>query len=605
MSVGAEMAIPGLRVAYGTDWDNHACSTFAHNHPHAVVDCRPVSQVTARSILERTYLQRLDYLFAGPTCQAVSTMGVFYAGDPRNELFVHFARLLKELKAHGRQPRRVVLENVPGVAYGGNIRIVRDLFDFLEGEGYSVFADVLNLAALGVPQLRYRFFLVASLDGLPPTFPAPSFGEEAGTSLEPYRTVSDGISDLFDVPLSQDGGPVAYRQSAITALQDRLRDGSDLVWNHWVARTQEINLRRIATVPQGGNWKDIPPELLPGRFHNVRMTDYSTLYGRLHEENPAYTISASFANVTSGCFTHPRENRPLSVREGARLQGFPDWFEVQGPRNSQYRQVGNAVPPLGMAAVLSHLEQGGPSIPARLTPEVLRSGRKLPILAPRFKSKKSESPNARHGYGGATFWPVGWGDTPTELPSHAANYRKSEEPLRYRRRDEWRHRRKTQDFADYVVMAEKFALPDNLMLEGEYEVLPLGAEAERLDSTELFDVIGAQVLAIAAAAPGDVHVQAPFANIAERLFLMAQAYAQRHPLSFFVASPDEGPGPPHARRQILIDTRPPLTNDSRLTLRLHVHSTHSPPTPTDVDWGAIRVAQAWPDEANRLTAAAG
>lgn len=606
MSVGAELAIPDLQVVYGTDWDKHACATFAHNHPSAVVDCRPVSQVTARGILERTGVDQIDYLFAGPTCQAVSTMGVFYAGDPRNELFVHFARLLKELKSLGRQPRRVILENVPGVAYGNNVRIVRDLFDFLEGEGYHVFADVLNLAALGVPQLRYRFFLVASLDPIPGTFPAPSFGEEgAPARLNPYVTVAEAIGDLFDTPLSTDGGPISYTRQPLSALQDELRLNSEELYNHWAAQTRDVNLRRIATVPQGGNWKDIPAELLPDRFHNVRMTDYSTLYGRLHEENPAYTISASFANVTSGCFTHPRENRPLTVREGARLQGFPDWFEVRGPRNAQYRQIGNAVPPLGMAAVVTHLEQGGASIPARLSSDVVRSGQKLPVLAPRFKSKRTDSPNAGKGYGGATFWPVGWGAAPDDLPTQQANYRKSTEPLRYRRRDEWRHRRETIDFASYVTMAESLSLPDDLFLSGEYDIVPLGEEAERRDASELFDVIAAQVVAIAASSTGNVHVQAPFTNMADRLVLMMQAYLRRHPKTFTVAAAEDAAEAKRIpRRQVCVATRSAPTRKFDLELRIHVHSTHDEPEPGAIDWGAMRLVSGSSKASDGLTIAA-
>ena len=88
------------------------------------------------------------------------------------------------------------------------------------------------------------------------------------------------------------------------------------------------------------------------------MTDYHTLYGRLHEHNPAYTISAEFGNVTSGCFTHPVHDRALTVREGCRIQGFPDSYQIMGPKNSQYRQVGNAVPPLAMAELMGFWETG-------------------------------------------------------------------------------------------------------------------------------------------------------------------------------------------------------------------------------------------------------
>lgn len=591
MSVGAELAVPDLRVAYGLDRDPHACKTFAHNHPKAIVDCRPVAQATARDIIERAGIDQLDYFFAGPTCQAVSTMGLFYAGDPRNELFVHFARLLRELKHLGRQPRTVILENVPGVAYGGNVRIIADLFDFLEGEGYSVFADVLNLAGVGVPQLRYRFFLVASLDGAPPTFPRPRFGEVRSAELEPYVTVAQAIGDLFGARLSSDGGAVPYGSEPTSAFQAHLRGSMSEVLNHWCANTQEINLKRIAPVPPGGSWKDIPAGLLPERFHKVRMTDYSTLYGRLHEQNPSYTISASFANVTSGCFTHPRENRALSVREGARLQGFPDWFEVMGPRNAQYKQIGNAVPPLGMTAVVRHLETGEEGVPARLTPQTLRSGRKLPVLAPRFRSKVSDSAKAGKGYGGATFWPVGWGESPTELPRHKLNYRKTTEPLRYRRRDEWRPRRETTDLAGYVAQGRSFSLPAGLPLMGTLHARPRSAAVGTGVDGELFDRIGTQLLAIAAASPGDLHIQVPFRHIAKRIELLLTAYKEAYPKSFEVAlsSADRQPSLDLRRaKRISVSLDPPPEN-SVLGVIVDLHSVHGPPAPDELDWGVLRL----------------
>ena len=124
----------------------------------------------------------------------------------------------------------------------------------------------------------------------------------------------------------------------LNAYQKSLAKNCPLVHNHHVGRTAPIDLARIRTVPQGGSWKDIPAELMPERFRKVRFTDYMTLYGRIREDHPAYTLSASFSNVTSGCFTHPREHRPFTVREGCRIQSFPDLFVVQGPIPSQYRR---------------------------------------------------------------------------------------------------------------------------------------------------------------------------------------------------------------------------------------------------------------------------
>jgi hypothetical protein len=184
------------------------------------------------------------------------------------------------------------------------------------------------------------------------------------------------------------------------------------VWNHVCSATAKINLDRAGHVPEGGNWKDIPPELLPDRFFDCRMTDHSTTYARLRRDCPAFTVTSLFGNITAGAFTHPTQNRALSVREGARLQSFPDRFRFFGPRNSQYRQIGNAVPPLLGAAVAKHLlallrGESPAGLEPRVTSEVLKGLRgsdALPVLTPRFKKL----------FGQATRWPKGWGPEPRD-----------------------------------------------------------------------------------------------------------------------------------------------------------------------------------------------
>jgi hypothetical protein len=141
--------------------------------------------------------------------------------------------------------------------------------------------------------------------------------------------------------------------------------------------------------------------------------------------------------VTSGCFTHPIHDRPLTVREGARLQGFPDDFVFKGPKTAQYRQVGNAVPPYFMAQIVKHLLSKEKGVPARITNEVLASDRMPENLVRRFRSKKSESIHSSGGYGGGTYWPVGWGEPIPADEVTRNGHRLAELPLQYRR-DKWR-----------------------------------------------------------------------------------------------------------------------------------------------------------------------
>ena len=513
MTAGAKVSIPDLDVRWALDQDSVACRTFAVAHPSAIVDNRDVATASAADVIRRANLDRIDWFFAGPTCQAVSTMGIFHAADPRNALFVHFARLLRGFVAAGRTPQNIVLENVPGVTYGRNISIVKELFCFLRDLGYHVYADVVNLAGLGLPQLRYRFILVATRERRPTTFPAPVHSDPRG-GLSQYTSVADAIGDLFDIAPAHDATPLRYTTLPATGFQARARNECSSLDNHRHLGIKPINAERIAAVPQGGGWKDIPANLLPERFQRVRMTDYSTFYGRLHEGNPAYTISAGFANVTSGCFTHPRRDSPLTVREGARLQGFDDTYVFHGTLSSQYRQVGNAVPPLAMAAIVAHLAGRADGVEARITPAVLESGKRLPRMVQRFLSRKTDSPLAPDGYGGATHWPVGWGEQPDSLPSKDDNYRKSDTEIQFRRRA-WR---KARDEASVASLIEKVISHPVENTVGERVWICL----EPSDAGDALDLAAVRIVALLRSETRALELRLPFSHLARRIEILAR-----------------------------------------------------------------------------------
>lgn len=514
MSAGAAAAIPDLEVKWALDIDVNATKTFAHAHPEAVVDCCDVSLVSAADVVKRAGIEKIDWFFAGPTCQAVSTMGVFHLDDPRNALFVHFIRLLDGFTAAGRKPRHVVMENVPGVVYGRNLIIVRELFKLFKERGYHVFADVVNMADYGLPQLRNRFILIATLNEVPPTFPRHTHAPVKKGELNEYVSVSEAIGDLAVGQADEKAVVKLASRGRPTRFQSFVRDGGGFAPNHHGNHLSEVNRKRVATVPQGGCWKDIPPELLPDRFRRVRLTDYATLYGRLHEASPAYTISAGFNNVTSGCFTHPIHDRALTVREGARLQGFRDSFEFLGPKEAQYRQVGNAVPPFFMMQLVQHLLSGEKGVPARITAEVIEGGKKLPSMVKRFAAKRNDSERSRDGYGGGTYWPAGWGE-PIAADAVAANgYRLKEDmPLRYRRRDEWRASRDHFIYQDIVKVYES----------QRQQIASTGSIAFPLvkqDDVDAIDRAIVQILAVVGTRSGSLEVDAPVRYLRARTKLL-------------------------------------------------------------------------------------
>lgn len=398
LSAGFDWA--GGEVLGGIEYDASAAATFRANHRRAKVwgDIRSVPPQVVREAVGP-----VDLLIGGPMCQGVSQRGPRDPHDERNFAFWAFSEYVRELK-----PTFFLMENVPAlVSDVHNRKLAIAVFEELESLGYHISAEVLNAAWLGVPQLRYRLIVLGSLEH------RPSFPEVVETAIAErldeasFATVHDAISDLPAVRAGGGSDSVSMPplpKNASSYLRT-LRGRSRVLYNHVSADTDPINLNRIAHVTEGGNWHDIPRRLLPERFRHVRPSDHTTTYRRLDREHPAHTITTECGNVTSGAFTHPTQNRAITVREAARLQGFPDRFRFVGPKNSQYRQVGNAVPVLLARRVFERLLDPKPGFPGRLSAALLRQfpSSRLPIiLAPRYRALFGRSAGAMKRRGSAS-----------------------------------------------------------------------------------------------------------------------------------------------------------------------------------------------------------
>jgi DNA-cytosine methyltransferase len=290
-------------------------------------------------------------------------------------MLLAFARLVKEL-----QPLWFVMENVPGLTHLNNRQLLADILKLFEETGaYNVAADVLLAADYGVPQFRYRLFIIGTRTGAPIRFPEPKL--ERGEVV--YPTVRTAIFDLAMIkPIEFEKG-----ESPMGVISGAK--------NHWCRKIGEIDRRRIAEVRAGHDWRDIPISLLPERYFMTRSSDQKGSYGRLDWDWPAYTVTNAALNVSAGAFTHPDQDRCLSVREVARIQSFPDNYEFAGSVESQYRQVGNAVPPnlsqaVAHAILYSHFNGSAAKNwgrEGRLTYEVvancLKGKGEFPTLTPR------------------------------------------------------------------------------------------------------------------------------------------------------------------------------------------------------------------------------
>lgn len=295
-SLGAVEA--GLEPVLAIDLSKDAIATYNRN-------IAPVGVVG--SVLEARELPQVDVLLAGPPCQGFSTLGRQDPLDLRNGLALAVPEWARRSGA-----AIVVVENVPPFLRSAKWMELREAFEAL---GYRVDAWELEAADHGVPQLRRRSFTIASRVG-PIARPVPSTAAR--------RTAGD----ILRVPIRGD---------------DPMH-----VW----PVAQGVAAERIALIPPKGDKRHLmltAPHLCPPSWARVgcQATD---VWGRMDSEQPANTLRCTFQNPSKGRYLHPVENRTLSLREGARLQGVPDDWTFVGKPYPVARQIGNGVPvPLGRA----------------------------------------------------------------------------------------------------------------------------------------------------------------------------------------------------------------------------------------------------------------
>lgn len=356
----------GFEVAYALDKDKDSCLTYERNHPGTLVECRSITTRTPDEIAELAG-GNVDVIVGGPSCQSFSTAGRkngwVRKGDSRNDLWRQMLDVVKTLK-----PKAFLLENVPGMVYWNKGEFGATILEEFERLGYRMSKDILLAADYGVPQRRRRLFIVGLLAEEPFRFPEPThLGGWRRDTLELWEQrrkergllrqirTWEAIGDLPSLTLDN-SSPGATDLRRVTPFARRMRGSRTTTpEDHRLIPIPADHLALISHVPPGGTWRDIPPHLLPDRYRGMRRTDSTNLLARLAPDLPAYTVTTQFGNVTAGCFTHPYEDRSLTVREAARLQTFRDSYEFEGAVASKCRQVGNAVPPLLAHVLLSEI----------------------------------------------------------------------------------------------------------------------------------------------------------------------------------------------------------------------------------------------------------
>jgi len=360
-------ALAGFDIVHSIDIDEEALSTIKLNHAkiheakgehnyHSaeVTDIRSVKTEDISKIFEEKQY-RVQGIIGGPPCRGFSSANTKTRNpeNPYNSLYKDYIRLVEDL-----QPDFFMFENVVGLLSMGNGEIIKDIEKKLHKDlGYVMDNKILDASDYGVPQTRKRVIII----GVNPDKLKPEYGGKIRfpeKSVDKIVTVQDA---LFDLPAVEPGclqDVYEYPETEhLSGYAEQMREtqllsiASSRVLNHNTTKSSDIVLERYKHIKQGENWENIPDRLLKNYKDKSRC--HSGIYRRLKEAEPSPTIN----NVRKSMFIHPRQNRGLSVREAARLQSFPDWYEFKGIRDSQYQQVADAVPPLMAKAIAEQIRR--------------------------------------------------------------------------------------------------------------------------------------------------------------------------------------------------------------------------------------------------------
>ncbi|MDP3846874.1 MAG: DNA cytosine methyltransferase [Pseudomonas sp.] len=406
MSEGLRMA--GFDCLWANEIDKFASVTFSQNFPAAVINTDDIKTLCAADIRNQLDLAvgEIDLVVGGPPCQGFSTYGQRDSFDPRNQLYRNFFDFVKEFR-----PKCFVMENVAGLLSMSGGAVIEDVLSVARGLGYNTHVHSVRAEQFGVPQRRRRVFIIGSTLGPPPLFVPAEFVDAGGASgevadlfsglrMSKVRTVKDAISDLLlceTLPPASTSQSMAYRGSAESEYQVLMRGDMAEITHHSAKRMLGVRRLRLALLRPGDYGEQLRnriqgdglpygaiDEILMGHagardlkgcrrqdvekeiklremLHEGRHSvdevmlfidhgGFKNKYRKLSWDEPSHTLVAHMARDCSD-FVHPELDRFISVREAARLQSFPDDFKLPGSQFQQFKQLGNAVPPLLARAV--------------------------------------------------------------------------------------------------------------------------------------------------------------------------------------------------------------------------------------------------------------
>jgi len=374
LSLGLEQA--GYTTVLAVDHDEWALETHRANFPGAAIDLDLADPDRVDDLMELLSGLEVDLIAGGPPCQPFSRAGrskirwlvdegLRDSVDRRKELWRVFLQAVEEVR-----PKSVLMENVPDMALGDDLTVVRFITERLESLGYETEMGLVEAWRYGVPQHRQRLIVVATTDGIfewPKDTQSPTLRDAIGD----LPVLGDSTGDRV---LDYDGPKSAFQRAARREVP---RSDRTVVHDHMTRSVRDDDRKAFILMGEGMRYADLPEEL-----RRYRSDIFDDKYNRLAWDDRSRSITAHIAK-DGYWYIHPEEHRTLTVREAARIQTFPDRFRFAGSRSHAFQQIGNAVPPALATVIAKALREaaGRPAPPLEARPSWWRTEVRKAMIA--------------------------------------------------------------------------------------------------------------------------------------------------------------------------------------------------------------------------------
>lgn len=325
--------LPDFKILAANEIERDIAAAYSLNHPDVKMLNCDINDLSEEMLFSALNGRQIDVVVGGPPCQSYSTLGKRQMDDRAN-LFMQYKRILKILS-----PQAFVFENVAGILSMDHGKLFLRIQEEFKELGYELKYKLMDAVDFGVPQHRERVILVGFKGNNNFSYPTATHGP----GKKPYVALKDAIGDL---PVLKSGQSCNhYATPAYNDFLQFVRAGNPETVSEHAAPKNGAHLIRIMEALQDGQSKnDLPEEIRP-------KSGYGNTYAKLWWDRPSTTITRNFACPSSSRCIHPRDSRAMSIREGARLQSFPDDYKFYGADGMKRLEIGNAVPPLLSVAI--------------------------------------------------------------------------------------------------------------------------------------------------------------------------------------------------------------------------------------------------------------